>query len=84
MRKAISIIQKAHQRGFDKMEADSKCPNCGRKLTAEELYCYFCEMNLSKLLEENKKQSEKTAANGKNLKNSKFSRFLKKIFIVEK
>jgi len=22
---------------------DKKCPQCGRKLTDDEMYCYFCE-----------------------------------------
>lgn len=29
------------------MESHTKCPNCGRSLTESELYCYFCEMDLS-------------------------------------
>jgi len=27
-----------------------KCPNCGRSLTSDELYCYFCEMSLADLM----------------------------------
>jgi len=26
-----------------------KCPQCGRSLTPDEIYCYFCELDLSKL-----------------------------------
>jgi len=25
---------------------DKKCPHCGRKLTDDEMYCYFCEMEV--------------------------------------
>jgi len=27
----------------------SKCPNCGRVITDDEIYCYFCDMNISRL-----------------------------------
>ncbi|MBS3096282.1 hypothetical protein J4480_02475 [Candidatus Woesearchaeota archaeon] len=26
----------------------SRCPNCGRNLTEDEIYCYFCETDLQK------------------------------------
>ncbi|MBI2101281.1 hypothetical protein HYT53_01610 [Candidatus Woesearchaeota archaeon] len=33
-----------------------KCPNCGRKLTESELYCYFCEMSLPEPAEKIRKK----------------------------
>jgi predicted nucleic acid-binding Zn ribbon protein len=41
------------------MESHSKCPNCGRSITENELYCYFYEMDLSELDRKNKKESGK-------------------------
>lgn len=31
-----------------KSQNQGLCPNCGRKLTENELYCNFCELNLEK------------------------------------
>jgi len=28
---------------------NNRCPNCGRSLAEEEVYCYFCEMDAIKL-----------------------------------
>ena len=30
-------------------EKDLMCPNCGRKLTENEIYCYFCESEIKKV-----------------------------------
>ncbi|MBI2558360.1 hypothetical protein HYW20_03480 [Candidatus Woesearchaeota archaeon] len=40
------------------MEHHSKCQNCGRSLTEDELYCYFCEADLADLTAKNKNKSE--------------------------
>ena len=29
-----------------KMKRHSKCPNCGRNLTENEMYCHFCELEI--------------------------------------
>ncbi|MBI3027161.1 hypothetical protein HYY70_03535 [Candidatus Woesearchaeota archaeon] len=41
------------------MEHTLKCPNCGRNLTENELYCYFCEIEISKLKIESTKNKNK-------------------------
>ncbi|HLC61234.1 MAG TPA: hypothetical protein VJJ52_07450 [Candidatus Nanoarchaeia archaeon] len=41
-----------------------KCPQCGRSLTPDEIYCYFCELDLAKLRESREKNSEKQSKNG--------------------
>jgi hypothetical protein len=51
------------------MEAHFRCPNCGRNLTNEELYCYFCEMDLVKLRKKSK-DSGKNIQKDKNLEKS--------------
>ncbi|MEK6827936.1 MAG: hypothetical protein AABX78_01160 [Nanoarchaeota archaeon] len=28
------------------MKRHSKCPNCGRNLTENEMYCHFCELEI--------------------------------------
>jgi len=32
----------------------ARCPNCGRNLTEDELYCYFCEMDVEESKKKNK------------------------------
>ena len=39
--------------------ASPKCPNCGRELTDDEIYCYFCEMNVYQLRKKQKKSKER-------------------------
>jgi hypothetical protein len=39
------------------MEHSEKCPNCGRELTDEEMYCYFCELSVEELKKKDKKHS---------------------------
>ena len=34
-----------------------RCPNCKRALTPAEIYCYFCEMDISELKKKMAKQS---------------------------
>ncbi|MBI4452144.1 hypothetical protein HY637_01825 [Candidatus Woesearchaeota archaeon] len=71
--------------------ASPKCPHCGRSLTPDEIYCYFCEMNIYQLRKKHKKIKEqlfkrKNKAKGKN-KKSAFSNFFEKIrnfFVVDK
>jgi uncharacterized OB-fold protein len=40
------------------MEHGQRCPNCGRLLTEQEMYCYFCEMNIEELKNKGKKDSK--------------------------
>jgi len=37
------------------MKNQQECPNCGRKLTESELYCYFCDFDISRIGEEKTK-----------------------------
>ena len=30
-------------------EKNLKCPNCGKELTEDEIYCYFCELEVEKI-----------------------------------
>ena len=39
--------------------ANPKCPHCGRELTPDEIYCYFCEMNVYDLWKKQKKSGRK-------------------------
>ncbi len=36
---------------------NENCPNCGRSLTEDEIYCYFCEFGAENL---GKKEKTKT------------------------
>gem|GEM_PF-6966000 len=38
------------------------CPNCGRNLTESEIYCYFCEFDLSNLREKEETKRKKRPA----------------------
>ncbi len=29
-------------------EKNLKCPNCGKEITEDEIYCYFCELDANK------------------------------------
>ncbi|HLC62612.1 MAG TPA: hypothetical protein VJI52_06365 [Candidatus Nanoarchaeia archaeon] len=41
-----------------------RCPQCGRSLTPDEIYCYFCELDLSKLRKAQEKISRKHPKGG--------------------
>ena len=70
------------------MENHSRCPNCGRALTENALFCYFCEPGLPELEKEDKKEKlKKSALKSKNEKIIQTGKILKnpeKKFIVEK
>ena len=41
------------------MEEISKCPNCGREIEDDELYCYFCEADLTDFWKQKRKENNK-------------------------
>ncbi len=45
------------------MEGHNRCHNCGRSLTENELYCYFCETDSHENGKKHKKSAEKSIKN---------------------
>ncbi len=56
----MSTFPKNHS--FDKMEK-TRCPNCGRNLTENEWYCYFCDVDILKLKKEKRSETKNPRKN---------------------